>query len=211
MDEISKKELLTETGISYGQLYRWKREGLIPEDWFIKRSAFTGQETFFPRDRMLARVNAILALKDTHSLEQIRANLVESSPVQQVKEALLNLSDMSAEFIEGLNAPAGISEISQDSLAAVIGLYEMTVRAQINQNTSTKLIDDALETVALSAQIPSTMSLVEIGKEPHFIAATQATWIATDKGVLFKETIQVADVAERIRAKGTETLDEGTR
>ncbi|MCL2486473.1 MAG: YhbD family protein, partial [Oscillospiraceae bacterium] len=31
---ISKKDLLEFTGISYGQLYRWKREGLIPEEWF---------------------------------------------------------------------------------------------------------------------------------------------------------------------------------
>ena len=31
---ISKKELLDQTGISYGQLYRWKRKGLIPEAWF---------------------------------------------------------------------------------------------------------------------------------------------------------------------------------
>jgi predicted DNA-binding transcriptional regulator AlpA len=28
---ISKKEVLELTGISYGQFYRWKREGLIPE------------------------------------------------------------------------------------------------------------------------------------------------------------------------------------
>ena len=34
---ISKKDLLAETGISYGQLYRWKREQLIPEEWFIKQ------------------------------------------------------------------------------------------------------------------------------------------------------------------------------
>ena len=49
MDEelISKKELLELTGISYGQLYRWKRKGLIPEDWFIRKSTYTGQETFF--------------------------------------------------------------------------------------------------------------------------------------------------------------------
>lgn len=43
---ISKKELLELTGISYGQLYRWKRKNLIPEDWFIRRATFTGQETF---------------------------------------------------------------------------------------------------------------------------------------------------------------------
>ena len=46
--EISKKDLLKTTGISYGQLYRWKREGLIPEEWFVKRSSPTGQETYFP-------------------------------------------------------------------------------------------------------------------------------------------------------------------
>ena len=40
---ISKKDLLNDTGISYGQLYRWKREGLIPEEWFIKQPSFTGQ------------------------------------------------------------------------------------------------------------------------------------------------------------------------
>lgn len=61
---ISKKDLLTETGISYGQLYRWKRKGLIPEDWFVRRSTFSGTETFFPRDKMLARVARILELKD---------------------------------------------------------------------------------------------------------------------------------------------------
>ena len=40
MDEdlISKKELLERYGISYGALYRWKRMGLIPESWFLRRS-----------------------------------------------------------------------------------------------------------------------------------------------------------------------------
>lgn len=48
---ISKKELLEETSISYGQLYRWKRKNLIPEEWFIRKSTFTGQETFFSESR----------------------------------------------------------------------------------------------------------------------------------------------------------------
>jgi len=75
MDEISKKDLLLETGISYGQLYRWKREGLIPEEWFVKRASFTGQETFFPRERMLERVGLILEKKDDQSLGEIRREI----------------------------------------------------------------------------------------------------------------------------------------
>ncbi len=68
---ISKRELLQMTGISYGQLYRWKREGLIPEEWFQKQSAFTGQETFFERDKILPRIRTILELKERYSLEEL--------------------------------------------------------------------------------------------------------------------------------------------
>ena len=68
---ISKKELLDITGISYGQLYRWKREGLIPEEWFVKKSSYTGQETYFPKDKMIERVNTIQKLKDQYSLEEL--------------------------------------------------------------------------------------------------------------------------------------------
>lgn len=73
MDEwISKKDLLKETGISYGQLYRWKRENLIPDAWFEKRSSFTGQETFFPRTLILERVHFILTHKDEYSLTELK-------------------------------------------------------------------------------------------------------------------------------------------
>lgn len=68
---ISKKEVLELTGISYGQFYRWKREGLIPESWFIRKSTFTGQETFLPKQKILERIEKIKALKDTKSLEEI--------------------------------------------------------------------------------------------------------------------------------------------
>jgi DNA-binding transcriptional MerR regulator len=70
-DLISKKDLLKETGISYGQLYRWKRKNLIPEEWFIRKSTYTGQETFFPRDKILQRVHKIISLKDDLSLDEI--------------------------------------------------------------------------------------------------------------------------------------------
>ena len=73
MDEelISKKELLALYEISYGALYRWKRKGLIPEDWFIKKSTVTGQETFFPRKLICERMELIKKQKDGVSLEEI--------------------------------------------------------------------------------------------------------------------------------------------
>ena len=68
---ISKKELLDFAGISYGQLYRWKRKDLIPEEWFIRKSTFTGQETFFPKEKILERINKIQTMKENLSLDEL--------------------------------------------------------------------------------------------------------------------------------------------
>ncbi len=69
---ISKRELLRAARISYGTLYRWKRMSLIPESWFIHKATHTGQETFFPKNRMLTRVGRIQELKGELSAEQLK-------------------------------------------------------------------------------------------------------------------------------------------
>ncbi|WP_204189385.1 DUF4004 family protein [Mammaliicoccus sciuri] len=68
---ISKKELLVECGITYGQLYRWKRKKLIPDEWFIRKSTYTGQESFFPREKILKRISDIQKYKNTYSLDEL--------------------------------------------------------------------------------------------------------------------------------------------
>ncbi|MBQ3501993.1 MAG: DUF4004 family protein [Oscillospiraceae bacterium] len=68
---ISKKQLLEKYSISYGALYRWKRKGLIPEDWFIKKSTATGQETFFPKDLITERVEMIIEKKEDILLDEL--------------------------------------------------------------------------------------------------------------------------------------------
>ena len=72
-DLISKKEVLEQYGISYGALYRWKRMGLIPEAWFIRKT--TGQETFFRRDQICPRLELILSRRDGTSLEKLAGEL----------------------------------------------------------------------------------------------------------------------------------------
>lgn len=68
---ISKKDLLELAGISYGQLYRWKRKDLIPEEWFVRKSTFTGQETFFPKEKILERIDKIQTMKENLSLDEL--------------------------------------------------------------------------------------------------------------------------------------------
>ena len=79
---LSKKELLERYGISYGALYRWKRKGLIPEDWFIKKSTVTGQETFFPKTQICERVELILGQKEDITLDELAGALNQDANKQ---------------------------------------------------------------------------------------------------------------------------------
>ena len=96
MDEeklISKKEVLEKLGISYGQLYRWKRKGLIPENWFIRRATFTGQETFFPQEKIVARIERILEMKETYPLDDL-ANLITARVNDKLEVAFSKLRNL---------------------------------------------------------------------------------------------------------------------
>lgn len=83
-DLISKKELLERYRISYGALYRWKRKGLIPEEWFIKKATVTGQETFFPKELICERVELIQNQKDDLSLDELSKQFREESETKAV-------------------------------------------------------------------------------------------------------------------------------
>lgn len=96
MDEeklISKKEVLEKLGISYGQLYRWKRKGLIPENWFIRRATFTGQETFFPQEKIVARIERIKDMKETYPLDDL-ANLITARVNDKLEVAFSKLRNL---------------------------------------------------------------------------------------------------------------------
>ena len=81
---ISKKELLQQYGISYGALYRWKRKGLIPEEWFIKKSTVTGQETFFDRKTICERIDLIIAQKEDLALDDLASKLAPSQTTEKL-------------------------------------------------------------------------------------------------------------------------------
>jgi DNA-binding transcriptional MerR regulator len=115
---ISKNEVLKRTGISYGQFYRWKRKGLIPETWFNRRSTFTGQETFLPQEKILERIRRINDLKDGHSLDEIAEMLSpdligRTYSVSEV-DAMEWLSTRARKLYQGLRegqGPYGVNEV----------------------------------------------------------------------------------------------------
>jgi hypothetical protein len=122
---ISKKDLLELTDISYGQLYRWKRKNLIPEDWFIKKSSFTGQETFFPKDKILDRIEKIKNMKDDTSLDDL-AEMFSPMPshIMLTKEELFNKNIVSQLAVDIYESFHGETKVFPFENILYIGLLE---------------------------------------------------------------------------------------
>ena len=108
---ISKKELLTLTGISYGSLYRWKRKQLIPDDWFIKKSTFTGPETFFPREKVLERIAKIQQMKEDLSLDDLAKTFSGVPPEVQITPQKLIEGGFTSHAVEGLQLVSQAQEL----------------------------------------------------------------------------------------------------
>ena len=86
---ISKKELLEQYQISYGALYRWKRMGLIPESWFLRRSTPSGQETYFHTKQVCPRVERILESKERVSLDALAEELAGQKQAAAAERKLI--------------------------------------------------------------------------------------------------------------------------
>jgi hypothetical protein len=133
---ISKKDLLVSAGISYGQLYRWKRKGLIPEDWFVRKSTFTGQETFFPREKVLSRIEKIKSMKD------------EDASLDEIADAVSpNLGEVSMTLVE-LKQRGLISTEAADLFAEKVGDAEHTL--VLGEVVSLSALDSLLKTGEVS-------------------------------------------------------------
>lgn len=130
---ISKKDLLIQTGISYGQLYRWKRKNIIPEEWFIKKSVSTGQETFFPRDKILERINKIIELKDEISLDELAYKF--SNPkidnVSISRDYLIKENIVSISILEKFDELIGEYKTYDGNILFSLLLYEKLINSAI--------------------------------------------------------------------------------
>ncbi len=105
---ISKKELLDRTGISYGQFYRWKRKGLIPDNWITHQSTRTGQESFLPRDKILGRIEKIKELKGENTLKEIARLLSpELAEKKYERSSLTKFHWIDTQLLEGYEEAVG--------------------------------------------------------------------------------------------------------
>jgi hypothetical protein len=139
---ISKRELLEQTGISYGQLYRWKRKNLIPEDWFIRKSSYTGQETFFPKDKILERVEKIINMKENLSLDNLADMFSPDSSqiIMSVNEMIKRNIVSQASLNLFLELSGNIESLGFEQIICIYILDKMLVSGSINLDEGKMLL-----------------------------------------------------------------------
>jgi len=189
---IPKKEVLRLTGISYGQLYRWKRMGLIPEAWFVRRSTFTGQETFFPKEKILRRIEEVLRLKEEKPLEELVKLLApEVIPTEVSYPDPLALSPIGAEARE-LLWKAG--EYSFPELVALAGGAQALRQGALPGEG--RLLVELLRTQAEAFRQPTGLAVVLAEKTVD----REALVIRISFGVLAREPLAL-DRDTRIKVR----------
>ncbi|MCO7175173.1 YhbD family protein [Sporolactobacillus kofuensis] len=200
---IAKKDLLEMTGISYGQLYRWKRKQLIPEDWFIRKSTFTGQETFFPKEKMLKRVQMISELKDTLSLDEL-AERVSPQSVNKIvlsEQELISRNIVSQTTLRVYRAiDPSLKTFPFDDVLALFLLERLLKNGQITIEEAKELLN-TLKTYSHKVYDKSS-SLYFVRKMgvPMFLLVAQEVAVYFDDGVNVIEKIQLPSCIEALKA-----------
>ena len=204
-DMISKKELLITAGISYGQLYRWKRKGLIPEDWFVRRSTFTGQETFFPREKVLSRIEKIKSMKDEDaSLDEIADAVAPklgevSMTLAEIRERGLvspEAADLFAEKVCDCDAPLVFGEVV--SLSALDGLLKT---GEVSLDEGRTVLDSLQENYpAFEGRHADLLFVRRMGLSTALLVSTGAE-VRFDRAARVIARLNLSECAESLRAR----------
>lgn len=203
MSLISKKDLLAITGISYGQLYRWKRERLIPEEWFIKQSSYTGQETFFPREQILSRIKSILDMKDDYSLEELARMLSPERSSTKIRSIdIAKIEEINEVLIRAM------TEVFQKE---EYDFYEITLLAALSGTVKKMNLSDDKAKGLLRRSIPAAMTVKNMnvtctifsdGAEIHTLFfPSQALRPEFDSDIQVMDYIHLSEITDKIKMK----------
>lgn len=211
--EISKKDLLKTTGISYGQLYRWKREGLIPEEWFVKRSSPTGQETYFPQEKILKRIHAIQQLKDSYSLEELARILTpEVSNRLFCEEDLEHFDeldiDVAADFMDAMSKDSFVFL----EVLVMIALSQAMVDSAITEEERTHAVSFLSKRMSELHSADYVLELLQAQGHLYILLKKEGSEVYLDDGLVAIRSIHLNELSNAIKLKYKEifqfTFDE---
>ncbi len=189
MDEklISKKDLLNLEQISYGTLYRWKRQGLIPENWFIHKATDIGQATFFPEEKILARIDRIKELKNELSVDQMQE--LFSANVESFKIPMKDFKEL--EMVGKMSITAFSSVFPEKDLLDFNDVFGMYVVDNLLKQSGIYL-EDAKQVLKLllrylSAEETKEYQLLLLRK----LGVPMTVLVRGDEGILLEDNTEV--------------------
>ena len=202
--EISKKDLLKTTGISYGQLYRWKREGLIPEEWFVKRSSPTGQETYFPQEKILKRIHAIQQLKDSYSLEELARILTpEVSNRLFCEEHFDELDiDVAADFMDAMSKDSFVFL----EVLVMIALSQAMVDSAITEEERTHAVSFLSKRMSELHSADYVLELLQAQGHLYILLKKEGSEVYLDDSLVAIRSIHLNELSNAIKLKYKETF-----
>ncbi|MGO4185666.1 DUF4004 family protein [Paenibacillus sp. TAF43_2] len=204
-DLISKKELLDLTGISYGQLYRWKRKKLIPEEWFIRKSTFTGQETFFPKQTILARIHNIINMKDDLSLDDLAGKLSDTSAINGMTLTAAEVGERNIVSSMTLSRFGALSEIggqySFDELVHLFAVDYLLGLGELSLEEAELLFQTLNEKVRKFEGKSWDLFFIRKMGMTSFIMAHSPTELVFDEGVRLVAKLSLGDLIEQLKGK----------
>ncbi len=197
--EISKKELLELTQITYGQLYRWKRKQLIPEEWFVKRSSFTGQETYFPREKILARIDKILNLKEDLSLDELAETFSAAPKNVQISLETLEANQLVSSQVINFYKTMFLNELDFTDLLGLMVCDEQLKLGLINLDEGRELIQFLKRELTQMPEIPYDLLFLRKMGVSFWMLAASGQALAFDEGAKVVLKLSVQGYMERIK------------
>lgn len=189
---ISKKELLQLTGISYGQLYRWKREGLIPESWFVKKSSYTGQETFFPKEKIVERIHAIQELKEHYSLDEVARMLSPKTnkDIQINEKYLQQIKDIDELVMKSyLHYRKGDLHFFDVILMACYSCIKKQL--SLPNNEMEKLIESSIISALKLGSIDMMFIVFQLDWKPYIIVLKESSFHKDDNTIFYDRRMEI--------------------
>ncbi|MDB5085634.1 MAG: hypothetical protein JWN30_2520 [Bacilli bacterium] len=212
-DLISKKDLLELTDISYGQLYRWKRKNLIPEQWFIRKSTFTGQETFFPKQDILARIDRIKNMKEDLSLDEL-ADMFSPVPteISLAADDLLKRNIVSEVTLKLYDSEQGKTEWF--SFAKALNVYivdKLLQTGEMSLDEGKNLLQTLVAHFPNFEGKPCELIFVRKMGVSAFLLTAAANEIYFDQGVRVISRLPIAHYIEELKLKMMQEAPNGTQ
>jgi hypothetical protein len=176
---------------------------LIPEDWFIRKSTFTGQETFFPKDKILARIEAIRNMKDGSSLDEVADFFSpKTGNLKLMKEDFAKRGIVSRAALDLYIETAAPNEpmVFEDMLCVFL-VDKLLGSGDISLDEGKMLVQTMIDGYRNFEGKPCDLYFIrKMGTSICFLAMAP-TVMHFDKGTKVTATLQVTACAEELRIK----------